>query len=88
MKTYTEALEATLMRTGNPGDKSAVMTALAGTQELYSATVEEVQEAEETQALAICLIRIGKEQGMSLAELVVLAFSHGVMVGIEMEKPE
>jgi hypothetical protein len=88
MKTYTEALEATLMRKGEAADKASVLIALGATQELFAATVEEVQEAQETQMLAVALIQIGKEQGMSLADLVVLAFSHGVMVGIEMEKPD
>jgi hypothetical protein len=90
MKTFSEAVEFTMMRKGPPPgeteDARAIFDQIALGQESYAAIHEEIQQSEEATAFAVGLMESAED--METEDLIRIAFSHGVMVGIEMEKAE
>lgn len=52
----------------------------------HSALQEEIQHSKQAHALAFFLYKNSRDMGLSSVQALVIAFSHGVMVGIEMEK--
>ena len=90
MKTFSEAVESTMMRRHRPGsNRDKAMNDIQRGLEPYHGLHAEVQTSAEAAAFASGLIHtISKDEldERDLAELVIVAFSHGVMVGIEMEK--
>jgi hypothetical protein len=49
--------------------------------------VDEIQNAPETEAFAGVMTELANSENLTMAEVINIAFSHGVMVGVEMEKP-
>lgn len=89
MKTFSEACESTFMRTVPIGstEPTAVMAEIDGRLAPFISMVEEIQNAPETHALACSLLELMKGEDIHFGDLLKIAFSHGVMVGVEMEKP-
>jgi hypothetical protein len=89
VKTFSEAVESTMMRRHRPGsDRTKELAAIKESLEPYHGLHAEIQTSREAVAFATGLVsglsdEVGEEE---LIELVIVAFSHGVMVGIEMEK--
>jgi hypothetical protein len=97
MKTFLEALNATMFRAVPdvpdglilPGDSEyeRVDREVSGIQDKYSDTLQEIQTDPETLRMINAMVDIFEDDA-SLEEMMAVAFSHGVMVGIEMEKAE
>ena len=97
MKTFKEALEATMFReTVWPVDAGEPIVPghplydkleaeLADKQNGYSEILEEIQNHPETMKMIDAMKQLFEAEA-SVAELMICAFSHGVMVGMEMEK--
>lgn len=90
MKTFSEAVEATMMRrkvAGSPGDDQ-VVDEIRASMEPYESLHAEIQNSPEAAAFATGLLDTSPDEldGDDLFILLLVAFSHGVMVGIEMEK--
>lgn len=89
MKTFSEACEATFMRTLPEGDNTpsgVAVEAIAVTMTPFHSMIEEIQESPEARGFADALFVASRTQGIPPHDLLCIAFSHGVMVGIEMEK--
>lgn len=89
MKTFSEACEATLIRTvpmDVPVDEAKVVSEIKGRIEPFLATLKEVQHSPEAFSLAVALLHLANEQDIDPVVLICIAFAQGVMVGIEMEK--
>jgi len=90
MKTFSEAVEATMMRRKVAGsaENAQVMEEIRASMEPYHCLHAEIQGSQEAAAFAAGLIETSPDEldGDDLLILLVVAFSHGVMVGIEMEK--
>jgi hypothetical protein len=54
----------------------------------FISMVDEIQNAPETHAFACVLFEMANKEDLNMAELIKIAFSHGAMVGVEMEKPD
>lgn len=86
MKTFEEALAATFMRqvkNNEPPPKD-----LRDQAERYSDLHKQIQEAPEMVIIISGFLGMAEETGVSIEGIIACAFSHGVMVGIEMEKVE
>jgi hypothetical protein len=86
MKTFSEACESTFLRIGRESEKAAAMIALDASIAPFAELLEEIQNSFEAEGLAVTLLRIGVDEKVVPMDLLRIAFSHGVMVGIEMEK--
>jgi hypothetical protein len=89
VKTFLEAIESTMMRRYAPGmDRTQVMDEIKESLEPYNGLHVEIQLSNEAAAFAAGLAHqladeVDEDEVM---KLLIVAFSHGVMVGIEMEK--
>jgi hypothetical protein len=90
MKTFSEACESTFMRTVPVGsaDHKSTMEAIDTRIGPFISMVDEIQNAPETHAFACVLLEMASGEDLNMAEVIKIAFSHGVMVGVEMEKPD
>jgi len=90
MKTFSEACESTFMRTVPVGsaDHKSTMEAIDTRIGPFISMVDEIQNAPETHAFAAVLLEMASGEDLNMAEVIKIAFSHGVMVGVEMEKPD
>jgi hypothetical protein len=89
MKTFSEACESTFMRTVKVGSANHKDTLEAIDTRIgpFISMVDEIQNAPETHAFAAVLKEMAVNEDLTIMELLKIAFSHGVMVGVEMEKP-
>lgn len=90
MKTFSEACESTFMCTV-PVDKEDPLKISAELDEQldpFRATIEEIQNSDEAEMLASALLQLGKDARRNPCDLLKIAFSHGVMVGMQMEKSD
>ena len=89
MKTFSEACESTFMRTVPVGsaDHQETLKAIETHIGPFESMMDEIQDAPETHSFAALLKKIAVNEDLTVMELIKIAFSHGVMVGIEMEKP-
>lgn len=86
MKTFSEACESTFMCTV-PVDKEDPLKISAELDEQldpFRATIEEIQNSDEAEILASALLQARRNP----CDLLKIAFSHGVMVGMQMEKSD
>jgi hypothetical protein len=90
MKTFSEACESTFMRTVPVGlaDHKSTMEAIDTRIGPFISMVDEIQNAPETEAFAHVLLEMADREDLNVGEVIKIAFSHGVMVGVEMEKPD
>jgi hypothetical protein len=90
MKTFSEACESTFMRTvpeAGLTDHKSTMEAIDTRIGPFISMVDEIQNAPETEAFAQVLMQMQSGEEIEIVDLLKIAFSHGVMVGVEMEKP-
>jgi len=92
VKTFSEACQSTFMtiREAEPTreEESAVFENLNAQVERFEGMMRDIQHSQEATAFCCALIQAGGEEKMSPLLMLKIAFSHGVMVGIEMEKAE
>jgi hypothetical protein len=90
MKTFSEACESTFMRTVPVGSANHKDTLEAIDTRIgpFISMVDEIQNSPETEAFAHVLMQMGLGEDIGVVDLLKIAFSHGVMVGVEMEKPD
>lgn len=94
MKTFEEACEKTFVAVirgpkstpVSEAEKTAAMAPIESESERYASLHNEVQCSFYGRTLAGSLLE-QVENGMPPEVALVVAFSHGVMVGVEMEKP-
>jgi hypothetical protein len=89
MKTFSEACEATFVRirpSDVPVDEEQISASIAETVAPFESLVEEIQNSQEAVRFSYVLLRMGLDEDVPPVDLLRIAFSHGVMVGIEMEK--
>ena len=90
MKTFSEACQATMMhRGGQPVAESELPRVFEEIQrqiDPYIVIHEEIQNSPEAMAFAMGLIEALEDDDVKPVDYIRIAFSHGVMVGIEMEK--
>ncbi len=98
LKTFEEALGDTMFRECKTpvGEGEAVLPGhplyeqmeaeLANTQGRYSNLLDEIQNHPETAEMIRGMAKIFDLLETTVHEMMIVAFSHGVMVGIEMEK--
>jgi hypothetical protein len=88
VKTFEEALRSTMMQVHPAVEAEAkrITAEIEAGQASFRSLLGDIQGNLETRMLASGLLTIAQHNEWSAAELVIVAFSHGVMVGIEMEK--
>jgi len=89
LKTFSEACEATFMRAvpiSEPQDPKKIEAELEGQLDPFQEMLDDIQTSVEADALAYVLIGQGRQAGWTPIEIIKIAFSHGVIVGVEMEK--
>lgn len=86
MKTFTEACNAVLCRElSSPNESCKDMDEAS---ERYHSMLQEVQNDDLTAVAVAGFADVGLRHGLPIAALLAVAFSHGVMVGYEMGKPD
>jgi hypothetical protein len=92
MKTFAEAVDHILLKRVREGDKIVASVAdlekYRDAVDRYQSLHEEIQRHELTATFVHKLIQIADEQDLSDSLLLAVAFSHGVMVGCEMNRVE
>lgn len=86
MKTFEEALAATFIRQVNKNEPPP--KDLRDQAERYADLHKQIQQAPEMVVIISGFLGMAQETGCSVELMIACAFSHGVMVGIEMEKAE
>ena len=91
MKTFDEAVNATLMcRASIDAPEDALkeqLSEITAVQAKYHQTLEEIQSSPESINFAIFLMSHLPDE-IPMVMRLVIALSHGVMIGMEMEKPD
>jgi hypothetical protein len=90
MKTFQEAISSTMMAKipmdSEDSERDEAIRKLEESQERFNQTMEEIQTSEECHIFAMFLVEHLPDH-IPLLDKFKIAISHGVMVGIEMEKP-
>lgn len=89
MKNFDEALSIIMQRVKGDVDSPESEAARKSLEELgapFRATILEIQTDERVHNLAHIILDLGEERSMSGCQLLEIAFSHGVAVGLEMNK--
>lgn len=88
MKTFSEACQATFLRSSSNPLPASAQQDIDKTLDPYIDLVAEVQLSVEADELAEALLHHMVSEGRAggVRDFLKIAFSHGVMVGIEMEK--
>ena len=87
MLIFSEACSRVMMRrveSEDPGLVADMEEAAEKFREMHT----EIQNSFEAEVLARFLLEAGQENGWPLIAVICIALSHGVMLGIEMEKQE
>lgn len=87
MKSFDEACAATFLRRMKPGEDPQ-SAADDIDSDRWISLHHEVQNSQQVHIFSSYLCTCCVQQGIPLQAVIALAFSHGVMVGIEMEKQE
>lgn len=95
MKTFEEACENTFMavvrsprpQTVTEEQKAAAIAPIEAASDRYETVHHEVQSSFHAHALASSLMEQVESGSIPPEVAIIVAFSHGVMVGVEMEKP-
>lgn len=90
MKTFEEACAAVMCRQVQnlPEDKAdEAAKEMSENMARYHSTMDEVKRSPQAIMFAAALLELGDANGFRPENLFLIAFSHGVMVGMEMEKP-
>ncbi len=88
MKTFDEACERILVRRITAGQMDEVPPDMADASDKFKSLHEEVQVHSHTLTFVSILLRIAEENDVSMEAILSVAFSHGIAVGIEMERQE
>jgi hypothetical protein len=92
MKNFEEAVDHILLKRVREGDKIVAdetdLQTYRDAVDRYQSLHEEIQRHELTATFVHKLIQIAYEQDLSDSLLLAVAFSHGVMVGQEMNKDD
>ena len=86
MKTYEEAVALVMAR--KVKDINEMPTDIIEASERYQSLHEEIQSSFQAKMLAATLLALGEDQKVEPIRLLCIAFSHGVAVGVEMEKQD
>ena len=87
MKTYEEAL-ATLLIQKPIGDGPPISVTNLDDSHPYAGIWKEVQGCKKSFVFVEGILQLGKDLGLCPHEMLVIALSHGVGIGIEMEKQD
>ena len=87
MKTYEEALATVLIEKPTEDGPPVSITQLDDSHP-YAEIWKEVQDCQKSFIFVEGIIQLGGELGLCPHEMLVIALSHGVGIGIEMEKQD
>ncbi len=89
MRTFAEACEATIMQRFKLGQiPKQAPDELQEAADRFASMHQEIQGSEEAAVLAMFLMDMGATMGYPMQALLAVAFSHGVVVGMMMERQE
>ncbi len=91
MKTYDEACEIFLVQgsiTDSDEMKEAAIKKLEETVEVYKSMLDEIQTNPKSAILAHMFYNYGTENDLCAHQILILGISHGVAIGMEMNKQD